>query len=120
MRRGFSPRPLFALYIYVCIGRKGRALQKVGQKVGTAAKGRPPKKWMRKNTHFFCILKKSSIFAAQLNYKAMNKDLIYLFAIIATGATLCGLMIESTTFAAIGATMYLIPIYVAILGNRYF
>ena len=50
----------------------------------------------------------------------MNKDLIYLFAIIATGATLCGLMIESTTFAAIGATMYLIPIYVAILGNKYY
>ena len=50
----------------------------------------------------------------------MNKDLVYLFAIIATGATLSGLMIESTTFAAIGATMYLIPIYVAILGNRYF
>lgn len=50
----------------------------------------------------------------------MNKELIALLAIIATGATLCGLMIESTTFAAIGATMYLIPIYVAILGNRYF
>ena len=52
--------------------------------------------------------------------KRMNKELIGLLAIIATGATLSGLMIESTTFAAIGGIMYLIPIYVAILGNRYF
>lgn len=50
----------------------------------------------------------------------MNKELVTMLAIIATGATLCGLMIESTTFAAIGGIMYLIPIYVAILGNRYF
>lgn len=50
----------------------------------------------------------------------MNKELVALFAIIATGATLCGLMIESITFAAIGITMYLIPVYVAILGNKYF
>ena len=50
----------------------------------------------------------------------MNKELVALLAIIATGATLSGLMIESTTFAAIGATMYLIPIYVSICGNRYF
>ena len=52
--------------------------------------------------------------------KRMNKELVTMLAIIATGATLSGLMIESTTFAAIGATMYLIPIYVAILGNKYF
>ena len=50
----------------------------------------------------------------------MNKELVALLAIIATGATLSGLMIESTTFAAIGGIMFLIPIYVAILGNRYF
>lgn len=50
----------------------------------------------------------------------MNKDLMKLLAIIATGATLSGLMIESTTFAVIGISMFLIPIYVAILGNRYF
>ena len=50
----------------------------------------------------------------------MNKELVALLAIIATGATLSGLMIESTTFAAIGATMYLIPIYVSICGNKYF
>lgn len=50
----------------------------------------------------------------------MNKDLVYLFAIIATGATLSGLLLGGTTFAAVGATMYLLPIYVAILGNKYF
>ena len=54
------------------------------------------------------------------NRKRMNKDLVALLAIIATGATLSGLMIESTTFAVIGVAMYLIPIYVAILGDKYF
>ena len=52
--------------------------------------------------------------------KRMNKELVALLAIIATGATLSGLIIESTTFAAIGATMYLIPIYIGIVGNKYF
>ena len=50
----------------------------------------------------------------------MNKELVALLAILATGTTLSGLMIESTTFAAVGVAMYLIPIYVAIVGNRYF
>lgn len=52
--------------------------------------------------------------------KRMNKELVTMLAIIATGATLSGLIIESTTFAVIGVAMYLIPIYVAILGNKYF
>ena len=50
----------------------------------------------------------------------MKKELVALLAIIATGVTLCGLMIESITFAAVGVTMFLIPIYVALCGNRYF
>ena len=50
----------------------------------------------------------------------MNRELVALLAIIATGATLSGLMIESTTFAAIGIAMYVLPIYVAILGNKYY
>ena len=50
----------------------------------------------------------------------MNKELVTMLVIIATGATLCGLMIESTTFAAIGVAMYLLPIYVSICGNRNF
>ena len=52
--------------------------------------------------------------------KVEKNEVVHLLAIIATGATLSGLMIESTTFAAIGVAMYLLPIYVAILGNKYF
>ena len=52
--------------------------------------------------------------------KRMNKDLMKLLAILATGTTLSGLMLGGTTLVYVGATMYLIPIYVAILGNRYF
>ena len=50
----------------------------------------------------------------------MNKELVALLAIIATGATLSGLIIGSTTFAAIGVTMYLIPIYVGVCGIKHF
>lgn len=50
----------------------------------------------------------------------MNKELVTLWAIIATGATLCGLLLGGTTLVYVGATMYLIPVYVAILGNKYF
>ena len=49
-----------------------------------------------------------------------RNELVPLLAIIATGATLSGLMIESTTFAVIGVAMYLLPIYVGICGNKYF
>ena len=47
-------------------------------------------------------------------------ELVALLAIIATGVTLSGLLLGGGVLAAIGAAMYLIPIYVAILGNRYF
>ena len=50
----------------------------------------------------------------------MNKELVALLAIIATGATAVGILLGSTTFAVVGVSMYLIPIYVAILGNKYF
>ena len=50
----------------------------------------------------------------------MNKELVALLAIIATGAALSGLLLGSGVLAAIGVAMYLLPIYVAILGNRYF
>ena len=52
--------------------------------------------------------------------KHMNKELVALLAIIATGAALSGLLLGSGVLAAIGVAMYLLPIYVAILGNRYF
>ena len=52
--------------------------------------------------------------------KRMNKELVTMLAIIATGATAVGILLGSTTFAVVGVSMYLIPIYVAILGNKYF
>ena len=36
-----------------------------------------------------------------------------MLAIIATGETLSGLMIESTTFDVVGVSMFLIPIYIS-------
>ena len=52
--------------------------------------------------------------------KRMNKELVALLAIIATGATCAGILLGGATLAVVGATMYLIPIYVSICGNRYF
>ena len=49
-----------------------------------------------------------------------RNELIPLFAIIATGATAVGILLGSATLAAVGVAMYLIPVYVAILGNKYF
>ena len=50
----------------------------------------------------------------------MNKDLMKLLAIIATGATVSGLLLGGTTLVYVGAAMYLLPIYVGIVGNKYF
>lgn len=50
--------------------------------------------------------------------KTEKIELVALLAIIATGATLSGLLLDGTTLAMIGVAMYLIPIYVAILGNK--
>lgn len=69
--------------------------------------------WYVKIIVYLCGMKTKGI-------KRMNKELVTMLSIIATGATLCGLMIESTTFAVIGISMFLIPVYVAILGNKYF
>ena len=52
--------------------------------------------------------------------KTEKIELAALLAIIATGTTLSGLLLGGGVLAAIGATMYLMPIYVAILGNKYF
>ena len=52
--------------------------------------------------------------------KRMNKELLALLATIATGVTCTGILLGGATLAIIGAAMYIIPIYVAILGNRYF
>ena len=52
--------------------------------------------------------------------KTEKIDLVALLSIIATGATLIGLILGGATLAAVGAAMYLIPIYIAILGNKFF
>ena len=52
--------------------------------------------------------------------KTEKIELVALLATIATGATAVGILLGSATFAIVGVSMYLIPIYVAILGNRYF
>ena len=49
-----------------------------------------------------------------------RNEVVPLLAIIATGVTLSGLILGGATLAAVGAAMYLIPIYIAILGNRFF
>lgn len=49
-----------------------------------------------------------------------RNEVVPLLAIIATGATLSGLLLGGATLAAVGAAMYLIPIYVGICGNKYF
>ena len=52
--------------------------------------------------------------------KVEKNEVVHLLAIIATGATAVGILLGSGVLAAIGMMMYLIPIYVAILGNKYF
>lgn len=54
------------------------------------------------------------------NRKRMNKELVALLAILATGATLSGLILGGATLAAVGAAMYLIPIYVGVYGVKFF
>ena len=52
--------------------------------------------------------------------KTEKIELVALLAIIATGVACAGILLGGATLAVVGATMYLIPIYVGICGNRYF
>ena len=52
--------------------------------------------------------------------KVEKNEVVPLLAVIATGVTCAGILLGGATLAAVGATMYLIPIYIAILGNRFF
>ena len=52
--------------------------------------------------------------------KTKKIELVALLAIIATGATLSGLLLDGTTLAAVGAAMYLLPIYIAFCGVKFF
>ena len=49
-----------------------------------------------------------------------RNEVVPLLAIIATGVTCAGVLLGGATLAVVGVAMYLLPIYVAILGNKYF
>lgn len=50
----------------------------------------------------------------------MNKDLIYLFAIIATGAVASGVILASSALTALGAAMFLMPLFIGLTGDKFF
>ena len=50
----------------------------------------------------------------------MNKELVTMLAIIATGVASAGILLGGETLAVIGVAMYLIPIYVAFCGIKHF
>ena len=53
--------------------------------------------------------------------KTVNKnEVVPLLAVIATGVASAGILLGGETLAVVGATMYLIPIYVALCGIKYF
>ena len=52
--------------------------------------------------------------------KTEKIELVALLAIIATGATVSGLLLGGGVLTAIGAAMYLLPIYIGICGIKHF
>ena len=52
--------------------------------------------------------------------KVEKNEVVPLLAVIATGVTCTGILLGGATLAVVGVTMYLIPIYVGIVGNKYF
>lgn len=53
--------------------------------------------------------------------KTANKnEVVPLLAVIATGVASAGILLGGETLAVVGVSMYLIPIYVSICGNKYF
>ena len=76
----------------------------------------------KNNPNYFCYVKIIVYLCGMKTKKnkRMNKELVTMLAIIATGATLSGLLLGSGVLAAIGMIMYLLPIYVGICGNKYF
>ena len=48
-----------------------------------------------------------------------RNEVVPMLAIIATGVTCAGILLGGATLAIVGVSMYLIPIYVAIIGNKY-
>ena len=68
----------------------------------------------------------NNIYLCSMNYKHSKRmktekiELVALLAIIATGTTLSGLLLGGGVLAAIGAAMYLLPIYIGICGIKHF
>ena len=53
--------------------------------------------------------------------KTVNKnEVVPLLAVIATGVASAGILLGGGVLVAIGATMYFLPIYVGIWGNKYY
>lgn len=76
-----------------------------------------PNIWYIQNNIYLCTMKTKN--RKNMKQKERN-ELVPLLAIIATGATCAGILLGGATLAIVGVSMYLIPIYVAILGNKYF
>ena len=50
----------------------------------------------------------------------MNKDLIYLFAIIATAAVAIGVILTSGPLTTLGAALFYLPLFIGIAGDNFF
>ena len=73
--------------------------------------------WYVKIIVYLCCMKTKN--RKNMKRKERN-ELVPLLAIIATGVTCAGILLGGATLAVVGVAMYLIPIYVALLGNNYF
>ena len=50
----------------------------------------------------------------------MNKDLIYLFAIIASAAVAIGVILSSGGLTTLGAALFFLPLFIGIVGDSFF
>ena len=50
----------------------------------------------------------------------MNKDLIYLFAIIASAAVAIGVILTSGGLTTLGAALFFLPLFIGIAGDSFF
>ena len=50
----------------------------------------------------------------------MNKDLIYLFSIIATATVAIGVILTSGGLTTLGAALFFLPILIGVAGDSFF
>ena len=50
----------------------------------------------------------------------MDKDLIYLFAIIATAGVAIGVILSSGGLTTLGAALFFLPLFIGIAGDSFF